>query len=179
MRTVVITIFMIALVVAGWLAARPARNTEPLVDPSSSIPIDAVGTENHAAAHELERQADSAPVNSRATTATDKPATGREIRTPYDEPEFREALVRSLVQNGLSTTDAERVAGAAFEGLTECIATAGIDAARASVIETCDSNMWQQAGLSKDVHRRAIMAAAGRELSRRRSLEAAAAAAAR
>jgi hypothetical protein len=107
------------------------------------------------------------------THAAESDPTGRENRTPYDEPEFREALVRSLVQTGLSATDGERVADAAIKGLTKCIATNGLETARASVLEACQSDMWQQTGLNEDVHRRAIMAAYGRELSRRRALEAA------
>src|SRR5689334_22531846 len=176
MRTLLIAVLMIALVVGAWLATHYSRGVE------------AIGSQNQAAVATLTGESESdaptaalpddasanvdGPVGSSAPEATSG-AGGRGI-IPFREPEFRGALVDYLVRSGLSKTDSERVADAAIEGVTKCIA---LDPARAAVVGACQSAMWQQIGLNEGADRRAIMANFGRELSRRHALEAAAAAA--
>ena len=175
MRTLLIAALMIALVAGAWLATRYPRGTE------------SIGAEGQAGVAATTGEPESNAPPDDASASVDGPARGSDStatstagtlgRNPYREPEFRGALVDYLVRSGLSKTDSERVADAAIEGLTECIAPIRIDSARAAVVlEACQSTMWQQIGLNKAADRRAIMAAFGRELSRRHALEAAAAA---
>lgn len=162
MRTLLIAVLMTALVAGAWLATRYTRGITG--EPESSAPTAAAPDD---ASPSVDGPARGSDPEAKST------ADARD-RNPYREPEFRAAVVDYLVRSGLSKTDSERVADAAIEDVTECMAPVGRDSARAAVLEACQSTMWQQIGLNEAADRRAIMVTVGRELSRRHALEAAA-----
>jgi hypothetical protein len=104
-------------------------------------------------------------------TAGDQ-VTDRTIGNPYREPQFHDALVRYLVDSGLSATDSERVVATAIDALTECLLTSDFDPT-AMGLSPCNSNALRQTGLDEGLHSTALSHAWG-SLARRLALEAAA-----
>jgi hypothetical protein len=196
MRTVLLALAMIALVIGAWWVARQPRGIErdgsnkevdaapALVAGPSNAPsprVDGDGDGDGVSAR-VAVEAAAPSVNALSSAPTAAPPTDRGVpptfRSLQDEPEYRSALVAELVKSGLSPLDSERVADSAIEGFSECAATSGFGRASPQAFAACNSNVLQQAGVTAALNRRAVTAAAS-ETSRRRALEAAAAAEAR
>ena len=182
MRTVVLALVMIAMVAGSWVATRHAPQTTETaqierVDAEAPLhdAFDAAAKDDRASA-DVERRAEDHEPEVTAVTYTLAKNWGPHgpMSSVYDEPEFRAALVVYLVESGLPSSDSERSADAAAARLSACIALWGFDGSDPDA-QACTANALQQAGLSEAFHRTAVVKTA-RERSRRKALEAAAAA---
>jgi hypothetical protein len=170
MRPSVIAPFGIAALVLGiWLASDESEHAEravprawPEVAASAAASEDAEGAAAASAPPPLAN--DSAPSAERAAETA-----GPLARTHYREPEFRGALVRYLVDSGLSAPDSERVVDAAINELVACGAPSSLDPeGRAHAV--CTENALQRAGLDEAILRSATVDGAS-AMSRRLALE--------
>jgi hypothetical protein len=177
MRSAVIAVAMIALVAGAWLATRHTAETESVVSEEPPYAtVDATARRENPSSPAFESVVEGDRAGADEVTYRLPKDWGPHGPMPrlYDEPEFRDALVRYLVASGLSATDSERSADAAIAGLNDCITSWGY--ADEPSLQACTSNVLQQSGLSETLHRIAITRA-GSESSRRKAQEAAAAAA--
>jgi hypothetical protein len=172
-RKAVIAFALVTVLLAVWLKTGPKQDQPVLNPPPADIEPVVVAPEKRSTVATEAAQAIVAADEPAATGAALAEAT---LPAPshlfYQQPEFRDGVIASLVASGLAEIDSRRIADEAVSGLRDCAANYGWSSSESrSASPSCDANVLQQAGLDEAV-RRAAFVEAGSNFARRRALEA-------